>query len=279
MPITVVDAPDDPRLAPYVGIRDPHLLREGNRFVAEGRLVVQRLVEQSPDAIESVVVTAPALAELATSFEPHLSRLDVLLVDRDALSALTGYDLHRGCVAIARRPAEAALPALVPAPGGCLVVLEAVANPDNVGGIFRNALAFGASGVALDPASSDPLYRKAVRTSMGAALAVPFARLRPWPEALDTLRAMEVALVALTTADRALDIEEAAARLADRRVALVVGNEGSGVSEAVARRAEVWARVPIAREVDSLNAATAAGIALYVFGRARTSTRNRGPFV
>jgi tRNA G18 (ribose-2'-O)-methylase SpoU len=269
MPLAIVESADDPRLRAYRGLRDPALLREGQRFVAEGRLVLRQLIDRAPGSIDSVVVTAPALAELAPLFEPLLPRLPVLLVGRDVLTALTGYDLHRGCVAIARRPPEAALSELLPdRPGRCLVVLEAVANPDNVGGIFRAALAFGASGVALDPASSDPLYRKAVRTSMGAALAVPFARLRPWPEALDTLREAGVALVALTPAGGSVEIDRAAARLAGRRVALLVGNEGQGLSTAASHRADVRARVPIAPDTDSLNAATATAIALYVFARA-----------
>jgi tRNA G18 (ribose-2'-O)-methylase SpoU len=269
MPVVAIDSADDPRLQTYRGIRDPELLREGRRFVAEGRLVVRRLVERAAGSVESIVLTAPALAELAGVLGPHLPSLTVLLVGPAILPELTGYDLHRGCVAIARRPAEATLASLLPsAPGQCLLVLEGVANPDNVGGIFRNALAFGASGVALDPASSDPLYRKAIRTSMGAALTMPFARLRPWPDALDLVRDAGVLLVALTPAGDAWCIEEAAARCAGRPVALLVGNEGQGLSEEAVRRAEVRARIPIAADLDSLNAASATAVALYVFARA-----------
>jgi tRNA G18 (ribose-2'-O)-methylase SpoU len=114
------------------------------------------------------------------------------------------------------------------------VALESIANPDNVGGIFRNAAAFGADGVLLDPATGDPLYRKAIRTSMGAVLRVPFARA-DWQTALPIVRSLGFAVVALTPDERAEPIDQFAARDRPERLALLVGNEGAGLSGVIGR--------------------------------------------
>ena len=152
-----------------------------------------------------------------------------------------------------------------------LVVLEAVSNADNVGGIFRNAAAFGADGVLLGPTSCDPLYRKAIRTSMGAVLHVPFARCDAgdWPAALARARAAGLAIVALTPRAPADPLEAIAPRLASARLALVLGSEGVGVTDAVEAMADYRVRIPVSEHVDSLNVAVAAGIALYRIMAAR----------
>jgi len=147
------------------------------------------------------------------------------------------------------------------------VALEEVSNADNVGGVFRNALAFGAGALLLSPGCCDPLYRKAIRTSMAATLRVPFARVERWPGGLEAVRAAGFALVALTPAADARDI---GAFTADpgrpARIALVVGTEGAGLSAAAEAMADARVRIPMAPGVDSLNLATATGIALYRIG-------------
>jgi tRNA G18 (ribose-2'-O)-methylase SpoU len=138
-----------------------------------------------------------------------------------------------------------------------------VANADNVGGVFRSAAAFGATAVLLDPDSTDPLYRKAIRTSMGAALQVPFARAEPWPGALSTLRERGFAVVALTPATGSRPLREVVDTVVPRSVAVVLGHEGEGLTDGTLAACEFHARIPISPGVDSLNVAAAAGIALY----------------
>jgi tRNA G18 (ribose-2'-O)-methylase SpoU len=190
----------------------------------------------------------------------------VYVVPQWMINAVTGFNIHRGCLAIGERPAEGAWPALA-AGARRLVVVERVANADNVGAIFRNAAAFGADAVLLDASSTDPLYRKAIRTSMGAALQVPFARMAPWPAALHDLRAAQARaaclLVALTPSGT-VTLEEAVSAIPrDQPVAIVVGHEGEGLTAAALDACDVHARIPIADAVDSLNVATACAIALY----------------
>ena len=142
-------------------------------------------------------------------------------------------------------------------------MLEAVANADNVGGIFRNAAAFGAGAVLLSPACCDPLYRKAIRTSMAAVLRVPFARCDDWPQDLVRLRDRGFRIVALTPREPAAMLADFAARPRPERVALLAGTEGAGLSAAAEQLADERVRIPIESAVDSLNVAVAVGIALH----------------
>jgi tRNA G18 (ribose-2'-O)-methylase SpoU len=175
---------------------------------------------------------------------------------------ITGVDIHRGCLAIVERPAAVALNDVI-ADASRLIALDGVANADNVGGVFRNAAAFGADGVMIGPGCCDPFYRKAVRTSMGAVLRVPFARADDWPAALQALRVEGFTIVALTPCEASETLEVFASRAAGVRVALLVGAEGAGLTPSVEAAADVRVRIPIADEVDSLNVAVAVGIALY----------------
>lgn len=256
VPIPVADL-DDPRLALYRGVRDPELLRAHGVFVAEGRLVVERLFRQSRYRARSVLVTPAAHASLAAA-----AACPVYLVDASLIQSLTGFNIHRGCLAIAER-GEPRDPAELAGTAGPLVCLEEVGNPDNVGGVFRSAAAFGASGVILSPGCSDPLYRKAIRTSMGSALVLPFAVAHEWPAAITQLQHDGWTVAALTPAEDAVDIRSAVAGLSRPRVALLLGHEGSGLSADAEALASTRVRIPMTSAVDSLNVATAAAIGLY----------------
>jgi tRNA G18 (ribose-2'-O)-methylase SpoU len=179
-------------------------------------------------------------------------------------SDFTGYNIHRGCLAIAERPPGKSLDDLLRSTG-LLVVLEGVANADNVGGVFRNAAAFGAGAVILSPTCCDPFYRKAIRTSMGATLSVPFVWLDQWPAPLAALGRAGFTLVALTLREpsESLDAFAAMRPAGPGKLALVLGAEGSGLSAAVEAMADSRVRIPMRPEVDSLNLAVAAGIALH----------------
>jgi len=178
------------------------------------------------------------------------------------MNQLAGFNFHRGCLALGERPA-AIEPVSRFQSGHRLLALEGVGNPDNVGGLFRVAAAFGVDGILLDPASGDPLYRKAIRTSMGAAFRVPFAQTKKWLEMLTAMRAAGADVVALTPHASATNLSDYIAnRSPDRPVVLVLGTEGPGLSPEAIAAATASVRIPIARQVDSLNVVVAAGIAL-----------------
>jgi tRNA G18 (ribose-2'-O)-methylase SpoU len=270
-----IDDTADPRLADYLGVSDPELATRNGLFIAEGRLVVRRLLAESRFATRSVLVTEPALAALAGVLEARPA-LPVFVARQAVMNEMAGFDIHRGCLAIGERPVPISWRDVVSGPQipkpktqipTLIVVLERLANADNVGGVFRSAAAFGASGVLLDPVSTDPLYRKAIRTSMGAALQVPFARAEPWPEALHDLRGLGFAVIAMTPAPAAPALREVVPAVAGRRVAIVLGHEGDGLTAGALAACELQARIPIGGDVDSLNVAAAAAIALYEFRR------------
>ncbi len=266
MPLERVASLDDPRLADYRHVPDPELLRRGEVFVAEGRLVVRTLLASSPLRTRSVLLTGNAFRALADVVEPRLADTAVFLVDEGVIEALTGLNINRGCLAIGERPARATaahLLARLPA-ARHLVVLEQVANADNMGGILRNVAAFGADAVVVGPGCCDPLYRKAIRVSMGAALRVPFCHADDWAAGLLAIRAAGFTIAALVTDEGADDIACCGATLsADARLALMAGSEGDGLTPEALAHADVRLRIPMAPGVDSLNVATATGIALH----------------
>jgi tRNA G18 (ribose-2'-O)-methylase SpoU len=250
----------DPRVADYAHVGNPGWLRDHGLFVAEGRLVVERLILSGRFPVRSILLTVPAFTALAGVLGSV--QAPVYLVANDAMEGLTGFDFHRGCLALAERRETSGFPAWA-AQGRRLLGLEGVANPDNVGGLFRVAEAFGADGVLLDPASGDPLYRKAIRTSMAGVLRLPFVRLVSWPGGLVPYRDEGFTVVALTPREPARPLEEYSRSVPPgARLILMVGAEGAGLSEPALEFAQVRVRIPIAAAVDSLNVVVAAGIAL-----------------
>jgi tRNA G18 (ribose-2'-O)-methylase SpoU len=252
--------PDDPRLADYRALARPGSIRAQGLFVAEGRLVVERLLADSRYVVRSMLLSRAAHAALERSLATLAANVPVYVCRVDQFLDVTGFNLHRGCLALVERPGETPLERILGA-ADLVVVLEEVANADNIGGVFRNVDAFGAGGVLLTPGCCDPFYRKAVRTSMAATLRVPFARLERWPSELAALRAAGFALIALTPRAPALTLDEFARRKPDR-VALIVGAEGAGLTPGTEAAADYRVRIPVRPEVDSLNLSVAAGIAL-----------------
>jgi tRNA G18 (ribose-2'-O)-methylase SpoU len=262
MPVVQIEDAGDPRLAPFRNVPDPDLLREQGLFIAEGRLVVRTLLTMSPLAARSVLVTPAALEPLA-DLVPSSPDLAWLVVPQALMNEIAGFNIHRGCLAAGERPARGSVDALVAAAPRRLVVLEHVTNADNVGGIFRCAAAFGAGGIVLGPRCCDPLYRKAIRTSMGASLVVPYAVTDDWPAALDRLRSAGYRIAALTPEGEAANLDEVARDLAlQDRLAILAGSEGTGLTEQALTRADLRVRIPIVPAVDSLNVTVAVGIAL-----------------
>ena len=273
MPVIAITSPDDPRLDDYRAVRDPELVRRRGLFIAESRLVVARLVALPRYAIRSILATEAGLAGLRelTGDAAVASDPPIYVASDAVIESLGGIQFHRGCLAIAERPAPLDPAAVIAAaaPGRPLVVVEGVAHPDNVGSIFRNARAFGAAGVLLDDASVDPLYRKALRTAMGASLIVPWTRLDPWPTGLSRLRDAGHVVAALTPHPSSDTLEGFVGAHGGRPIALLVGGEGGGLTPAALAHADARVRIPMAPGADSVNVATATGIALHALTRLR----------
>jgi tRNA G18 (ribose-2'-O)-methylase SpoU len=256
MPAIVIDDSDDPRLAEYVGLTDPQLRQrveaERNFFIAESPLVVEKLV-RSGRSIRSVLVTPGQHDALG----PKLDGVDapVYIARPEVLRKVVGFDLHRGAVASADRwPMPALAPLLASARR--VAVLQKLGDHENLGGVFRNAAAFGIDAVLLDSECADPLYRRCVRVSIGHVLSVPWTRM----QTLDELRSLGFARLALTPAPDATPLDEVEW---PERYALMLGSEGPGLSDEWLANADARIRIPMRPEADSLNVATAAAIAFY----------------
>ena len=266
MALERISRADDLRVALYRGVSDGELMRSRGLFIAEGRLVVQRALADDRYRVQSVLVSEAAYRSLESTLNAVASGVPIYVCEAGDFLGITGYNVHRGCLALVERPPARPLEALL-AGARTLVVLEAVANADNVGGVFRNAAALGADGVLLSPTCCDPLYRKAIRTSMAAVLHVPFARAGEWPGVLSDVRAAGFTIVALTPREPSETLDAFRSRPRPDRVALVAGAEGAGLTPAVEATADHRVRIPISDSVDSLNLASAVGIALYVVNR------------
>jgi tRNA G18 (ribose-2'-O)-methylase SpoU len=303
--VIIVTSLDDPQIADYRALADPTAILRANLIVIEGRLNVRRVLALPRYRIRSILVTPPAYEALFRAGDPprgqegrrdarllsdrratgaeesraapsgetdddqRLQGIAIYLVEQAVMNEIAGFNIHRGCVALADRPAPARMHDLPLATAGRLLVLEGVNNPDNVGGIFRSAAAFGVDAVVLGPQCSDPFYRKAIRTSMGATLQIPFAPADGWPGALATLRADGFRVLALTPAADARPLDALPRDLT--RIALMVGAEGEGLSAGALAAADERVRIPMAEGADSLNVTVAASIALHHFKAALTS--------
>jgi tRNA G18 (ribose-2'-O)-methylase SpoU len=258
-PIERIADLEDPRLRDFVALRDVELRTRVEEteglFIAEGERTIRRAVAAGYE-VRAVLLTErwlPALEDL-------LGETDVLVVEDHVLTATTGFPVHRGALAsMNRRP----LPPLdeVLAGAGRVAVLEDLSDHTNLGAVFRSAAALGVEAVVLTPRAADPLYRRAVRTSMGAVFAVPWTRI-PWFEGPDLLHEAGLELLALTPAGDAVDLRDVSAA-AHPRLALAIGSEGEGLSERWLGAADLRVRIAMQGGIDSLNAAAAAAVAFH----------------
>ncbi|WP_372423973.1 TrmH family RNA methyltransferase [Salinarimonas chemoclinalis] len=256
-----IDDPDDPRIADYRAIREKDLAGRAGKFVVEGEVALRIATGRRRFALASVLLSQKRAA-LAAAIPADVP---VHVAPQPVLEAIAGFPIHRGVLAVGLRgeqtDAEALLAGL---PRRALVVvLIGLTNHDNVGGIFRNAAAFGADAVILDGETCDPLYRKAIRVSAGGALLVPFARAGGPLETLATLDAARFTPLALSPGGK----ETLAGLARPERTALVLGTEGPGLPDAVLARARTL-RIPMRGGFDSLNVAVTSGIALAALAEA-----------
>lgn len=260
MPVIPIESLADPRVAEYQALTDHARHRSRGLFIAEGRLVVERALALSGYSVRSLLLSDSALVALGSVVE-RASDVTVYTCAASEFKQLAGLNLHRGCLALVERPADRSVVDVVRG-ARSVVVLEGVGNPDNMGGIFRNAAAFGVDAIVLAPGCVDPLYRKAIRTSMAAALMVSFAWSRTWPDDLGRLCDDGFSLFALTPHGPSETIDQLSAHQRPDRWALLLGSEGPGLTNGALAHARTRVRIPITDAMDSLNVAVACGIAL-----------------
>ncbi|WP_083411243.1 RNA methyltransferase [Arthrobacter sp. UCD-GKA] len=253
----------DPRIADYAALSDAALRRQADpangRYIAEGATVIGRALAAGHSP-RSFFMAPKRLAGLAEVLEAHPG-VPVFVGPDEVLEAVTGFHLHRGALAAMHRPAPLEL-AEVLRTASRVAVLEDMVDHANLGAIFRSAAALGLDAVLLTPRSADPLYRRAVRVSMGAVFQVPWVRLESWPGDLQALSAAGFQVAAMELTDRAERIDAVAA-LEIPRLALVLGTEGAGVSDAVLEAVDRHVMIPMRPGMDSLNVAAAAAVAFW----------------
>ena len=258
-----VGDPDDPRLDDFRDLnsvdRRPDLPTGKGLVIAEGVLVVQRMLASrfTPHAL---LGTDRRLAELKDDL-PGVAA-PFYRASADVMAQVVGFHLNRGVLAAARRVPEPGVAQVVDG-ASTVAVLEGVNDHENLGSIFRNAAGLGVDAVVFGSGCADPLYRRAVRVSMGHALLVPYARATSWPADLMLLRENGFRLLAMTPSSEASTLAEAMAAARDERVAVLVGAEGPGLTSGTLRLSDVRVRIPMSRGTDSLNVATAAALAFY----------------
>ena len=255
---------NQPALADFVALNDPaerrRVERDGAYFVVEGLLAIERLLSLPEWHIRSIALLPRAADRLADALSS--AGVDPTVVDEQVLRHVVGFDLHRGALASVDRRPPRPLDELVAA-SSLLVVAEGINDHENLGAIYRNAAAFAAGAVLLDPTCADPFYRRSVRVSLGHVLAVPTGATGPLPAGLDRLHELGVTTMALAPgAETALrDVNRV--ELGDGPLAVIIGAEGPGLSPGVLAAATHRVAIPMAPGVDSINVAAATAVALH----------------
>ncbi len=252
--------PFDPRIAAFTQVREKDLVGRDGIFIAEGEVVVRRLVGSAEVEPVSLLLARKRFEGMADLIAALPSGVETYLADQDVMDAIVGFPIHRGILATGRRrQVRKASQLLAGLPADATVLaLSGIANHDNMGGLFRNAAAFGVDAVLADSDCCDPLYRKAIRVSVGAALAMPFARLARGEDLISVLTEAGFQPLALSPKGevRLVDLRPA------RRRAVLMGAEGPGLPDTYLARSET-VTIPMANGFDSLNVATTAGIVLH----------------
>ena len=263
MPVVEIGALDDPRLAPYRELKKSNLTRWSGLFVAEGEKLVRRLLASDYETA-SLLVGRRYLEEFA-ALAP--AETPVLAIPDEWVESLVGFNFHRGVLACGKRRANPALKDVLAAAEqrATVVVCPDVQDPENLGAILRIAAAFGVDLLMLGSRAADPLSRRVLRVSMGAALAVPLIRSDDLPANLGRLRSDFGFELAATVLDADAEPLNRAAR--PERIALLFGSEGHGLDRSLVERCDRRLTIAMQRGTDSLNVAVAAGMFLYHFTR------------
>ena len=266
-----------PHLAPYQQVRDRDALGPDGRpglFIGESAVVIGAMLRAGVDVLSILTSDrhterAVSMVDEARPFRNNMPDPEVLLVADDVLDATVGFNIHRGFLAVGRRPAQHTVRRIVPAHGqdALLLVVEEINNIDNIGQLFRNAAAFGCSAVILSPGCHDPLYRKSLRVSCGCVLRVPYARSDAWNTDLRYIRDDQGFTLLGATGGGERTLREVAEELTrpstqPRRIAVVMGAEFTGLCDDTLAACTARVKIPMAIGVDSLNVGVAAGVFL-----------------
>jgi tRNA G18 (ribose-2'-O)-methylase SpoU len=266
MPLNPITSVDDPRIAEYREVRERDIVGRRGLFIAEGAVVIDVLLRRGRFKVRSLLVLDTQVAGRAALLDQVPEDVPIYVADASVMDAIAGFPVHRGLLAIGERtpnPDIGQILSTLPA-DAMVLVASAIANHDNMGALFRNAAAFGVSAVLLDEACCDPLYRKAIRVSVGNALSVPFASGGKVADILDALQEAGIRVLALSPGGT---LKLSNLRL-EGPAALVVGAEGHGIPFEILKRVET-VRIEMPGAIDSLNVATSAAIALHHLARPR----------
>lgn len=292
MQIERIHTLDDPRLEAFTGLTDPQLRNrlepEKGIFIAESEKVIKRALAVGCTPISFLMeekwlaglqnAIADATEKAASTNAPSSPSVTIFIAARTDMERLTGYDVTRGALAAFRRPP---LPTVeqVCKNARRIAVLEDITNTVNIGSIFRAAAALGIDAVLLTPGCCDPLYRRALRVSMGNALKIPWtyigedvkeasahgnvARAGGWCETgMKQLQQLGFQTVALALRDDSVDLDDPELKACDK-LAIVLGTEGEGLSDRTIAECDFVARIPMKHDVDSLNVAAASAVAFW----------------
>ncbi|MEW2418641.1 RNA methyltransferase [Streptomyces sp. NPDC046866] len=266
--ITVED-PDDPRLRDYTGLTDVELRRrrepEEGLFIAEGEKVIRRAKDAGFE-MRSMLLSAKWVDVMRDVIDELPA--PVYAVSPELAERVTGYHVHRGALAsMQRKPLPTAAELLAgegagEGAGHRIAVFEGFVDHANLGAAFRSAAALGISAILLSPDCADPLYRRAIKVSMGSVFSVPYARLDDWPADLEKVREAGYRILAMTPSAKATPLDQIPPERFER-CAIMLGSEGHGLSTHALRAADEWVRIPMAEGIDSLNVAAASAVAFY----------------
>ncbi|GGQ86161.1 TrmH family RNA methyltransferase [Streptomyces asoensis] len=271
-----VEDPDDPRLRDYTGLTDVELRRKREPaeglFIAEGEKVIRRAKDAGYE-MRSMLLSAKWVDVMRDVIDELPA--PVYAVTPELAERVTGYHVHRGALAsMQRKPLPAAADLLLAARRGVapadppddagqrVAIFEGFVDHANLGAAFRSAAALGIRAILLSPDCADPLYRRAIKVSMGAVFSVPYARFDTWPAGLDVVRDAGYDILAMTPDEKATPLDRLHPERFER-CAIMLGSEGHGLSTYALRAADEWVRIPMSAGIDSLNVAAASAVAFY----------------
>jgi tRNA G18 (ribose-2'-O)-methylase SpoU len=264
MPIEITD-PGDERVRDYFTLTDVALRTkvepERGLYLAESEKVIRRALAAGHRP-RSFLMGKRWITDLSDLVEQAESQdVPVYFAQAGVIEAMTGFHLHRGALASMHRP-PLVTPQSLLRDAARVIVLEDIVDHTNVGAVFRSAAALGVDAVLITPRCADPLYRRAVRVSMGTVFQVPWTRIEPWPSGLQVLRDHGFTVAAFALGDGAISLDDLAANQ-PARLAMVFGTEGDGLSRLAVKGADLVVKIPMAQGVDSLNMAAASAVAIW----------------
>jgi tRNA G18 (ribose-2'-O)-methylase SpoU len=260
----IVTSFEDPRVDAYRNVTDADLRGRKHLFMVESEMVVRRLLQTDWD-VHSVFLSPTKFEQLSSSLEN--CKAPVFVADVHLMTDIIGFHIHRGALAAVRRPLQTNVSVdnlfkmLTGKKKISLLLAERITNVDNMGSLFRNAAAFGVDALIFDHQCCDPLYRKAIRVSMGHTLSIPWAIAEDWSTTLQRLKLeLDVTIIGCETGEQAIPLWNVPN---SDRTALVMGEEKSGLSSTTMTLCDCIAEIPMSNAVPSINVAVASAVALY----------------